>query len=73
MAEYIEGGLVMGLPRRIKEPGKLHPMPRKESKASWHHDWRGKLVMSALWVGITASGVGTIGVLAYAFTHHIFR
>ena len=72
MAEYIEGGLVMGLPHRIKEPATLHPMPRKESKASWHYDWRGKLVWNALGVGITVSGLVTVWSI-YALAHHLFR
>lgn len=70
MAEYIEGGLVMGLPHRIKEPGKLHRMPQKEPKASWHHDWRGKFVLNALRVGITAS-VLSIAWSVWALAHHI--
>jgi hypothetical protein len=71
MAEYIEGGLVMGLPRRIKEPGKLHRMPQKQSKASWHYDWRGKLVWRALNVGIGLSVLVTAGSIAYLIVHHI--
>lgn len=70
MAEYIEGGLVMGLPHRIKEPGKLHRMPQKQPKASWHYDWRGKLVWNTLRVLITASVLSTAWSI-WALAHYI--
>ena len=70
MAEYIEGGLVMGLPHRIKEPGKLHPMPRKEPKASWHYDWRGKLFERAWWTAIGVCSMVTAWSI-WALAHHI--
>jgi hypothetical protein len=70
MAEYIEGGLAMGLPHRVKEPGKLHRMPQKEPKASWHYDWRGKLVLNAIWAGMGICGLVTAWSV-YALAHHI--
>lgn len=73
MSEYIEGGLTMGLQHRFKEPGKLHRMPQKETKTSWHHDWRGNLYLRVLNTGIGIAALATIGTVVYAFSHHIFH
>ena len=64
MAESLEGSIVMGHALPKITPGRLHPMPRKETK-TWHHDWRGMGVLSAIYASMLVSG----GIIAWSLWH----
>jgi hypothetical protein len=69
MAEWVEGE-IMGHALKNRQPAKLFPMQSKEPKTTWHHDWRGKLVLATLNTGIGVAVLAT-AVSIYALAHHI--
>lgn len=70
MAEWVEG-VTMGHALKDRQPGRIFHMP-KESRTSWHHDWRGKLALSGIYAGLLASG-GAIVWSLWNLTYHVIR
>lgn len=71
MAESYDGGITMGaLP---KQKAVLFHLPQKVKMASWHDDWRGRLVLATLNTGIGIAALATVGIVIYAFKLHIFH
>jgi hypothetical protein len=73
MAEWVEGDIMMGHAQKTFQPAKLFPMKSKETKASWHYDWRGSAYLATLNTGIGIAALATVGTIALAFSHHIFH
>jgi hypothetical protein len=61
----------MGHALKNRQPATLFRMAPKAPRTSWHYDWRGKLVLNALRVGIGLSALVTAGSIAYLVAHHI--
>jgi hypothetical protein len=61
----------MGHALQNRQPAKLFPMQSKEPKTTWHHDWRGKLALSGIHIGLLASG----GAIAWSLWNlaHVIR
>ena len=69
MAELVEGD-IMGHALKNRQPAKLFPMTPKETKTSWHYDWRGKLILATLNTGIGIAVLATAASI-YLLAHHV--
>lgn len=62
MAESVMGHALKTTPGRVFQIVKDRPM-------TWHHDWRGKVTISALYSGLVISGAA----VGYAVWHLLIR